>query len=78
MSFLNLEDKTFLVVGIANRKSVAYFAARTLLENGARVVASVKSDDMVESVRKLVPEADIVTCDVEQEEDVLFYMRVVT
>ena len=36
MSFLNLEDKVFVVFGVANRRSVAYRIARTLEEEGAR------------------------------------------
>jgi len=70
MSFLNLEGKTFLVVGVANRKSVAYFTAKTLLEEGAKIVLSVKSEDMIPPVAKLLPDADIYICDVEQEDDI--------
>ena len=70
MSFLKLENKTFLVVGVANRKSVAYFVARVLQDEGARVVLSVQSEDMVGPVSKLVPGADLFVCDVEREGDV--------
>jgi len=70
MSFLDLQNKTFLVLGVANRKSVAYFVSKLLLEEGARVVLSVKSDDMVEPVSKLFPGTDIHVCDVEQEEQI--------
>ena len=70
MSFLNLEGKTFLVVGVANRKSVAYFVSKLLIEQGAKIVLSVKSEDMVAPVAKLLPEADVFVCDVEQEDDI--------
>jgi len=70
MSFLGLEGKTFLVVGVANRKSVAYFVSKLLLDEGARVVLSVKSDDMIPAVSKLFPDADIQVCDVEREDDI--------
>ena len=70
MPFLSLEDKTFLVVGVANRKSVAYFVAKTLLEEGAKIVLSVKSEDMVPTVAKLLPDADIFLCDVEEEDEI--------
>ncbi len=70
MSFLNFEGKTFLVVGVANRKSVAYFTAKTLLEEGAKVVLSVRSEDMIPPVAKLLPDADIYVCDVEQEDQI--------
>ena len=42
--FLNLADKTVLVLGVANRKSVAWFVGRSLEEQGARVVYSVRSE----------------------------------
>ena len=42
--FLNLGGKTFLVMGVANRKSVAWFIAKSLEEQGARVVYSVRSE----------------------------------
>ena len=33
--FLQLTGKNFLVLGVANRKSVAWFVARSLEEQGA-------------------------------------------
>ena len=45
MNFLNLTDKTFVVFGVANRKSVAWHVARSLEEQGARVVYSVQSEE---------------------------------
>ncbi len=70
MSFLQLEEKTFLVVGVANRKSVAFHAARGIVENGGKVALAVKDDAAVAGVGKLFPEADIFVCDVEREEDI--------
>lgn len=70
MSFLDLQGKTFLVLGAANKKSVATFTARLLIEEGAEVVLSVKSADMVAPVSKLFPDTEIVVCDVEQETEI--------
>ena len=42
MSFLDLKGKTFLVVGVANRKSVAFSVAKLLEEEGARIIYSVR------------------------------------
>ena len=44
MSFLGLEGKTFLVFGVANKKSVAYHIGKTLSEEGATVIYSVRSE----------------------------------
>lgn len=71
MDFLQLAGKTILVLGVANRKSVAYHVGRLLHEAGARVVYSVRSAERQKSVAKLLgPEAEIHVCDVEREEDI--------
>ena len=44
MSWLGLEGRTFLVTGVANRKSVAWKVAQQLEEAGATVVHSVRSE----------------------------------
>ena len=59
MDFLQLQDKTVLVFGVANRKSVAFHAGRVLSEVGARVVYVVRSAARRESVAKLVGPAPV-------------------
>jgi enoyl-[acyl-carrier protein] reductase I len=66
MSFLNLRDKTFLVSGVANRRSVAWHVAKDLISEGARVIYSVHSPERKASVAKLIGEAPCLVCDVEQ------------
>lgn len=78
MSFLALEDKTFLVVGVANKKSVAYHIAAGLLEEGARVVLAVRDEAAVAAMGKLFPGVDAFACDVEREEDIASLARRVT
>ena len=70
MSFLDLENRTFLVVGVANRKSVAYHIAAGLVAEGATVVLAVKDEAAVGAVSKLFPGSDVFPCDVEKEEGV--------
>ena len=66
MSFLNLEGKTFLVFGVANRKSVAYSVAKSLEEEGATVIYSVRSEQRKEQLEsKLLKDRDIYICDFE-------------
>ncbi len=67
MDFLQLHGKNILVVGVANRKSVAWHTARLLLDAGANVLFSVRSEERADAVRKLVPEASVFLCDVEQQ-----------
>ena len=70
MSFLNLEGRVILVMGVANRKSVAYHIARTLEEEGATVIYSVRSEARKESLTKLLDGKPIYVCDVENKEEI--------
>jgi enoyl-[acyl-carrier protein] reductase I len=70
MSFLKLEDKTFLITGVANKKSVAYFSAKTLEENGADLIFTVQNIDIKEKVSKLFPNKKIYILDVENINEV--------
>lgn len=65
--FLNLLGKTILVTGVANRKSVAWFVARSLEEQGARVVYSVRSEARRRSLDTLLTGKPVFVCDVERE-----------
>ena len=68
--FLQLTGKTILVLGVANRKSVAWHVAQVLQEAGADVVYSVRSEARRESVQKLVGDAPVLVCDVEREDQI--------
>jgi enoyl-[acyl-carrier protein] reductase I len=70
MDFLQLQGKTILVFGVANRKSVAYHVGRVLTEVGARVVYAVRSPARRESVQKLVGTASVLVCDVAHQEQI--------
>jgi enoyl-[acyl-carrier protein] reductase I len=70
MDFLQLANKSVLVFGVANRKSVAYHIGRLLAETGARVVYVVRSDERRQSLQKLLGEAPIFVCDVEHAEQI--------
>ncbi|MDA1012958.1 MAG: SDR family oxidoreductase [Planctomycetota bacterium] len=70
MDFLQLTDKTILVAGVANRKSVAYQIGKLLEESGADVIYSVRSEARRESTRKLLGDRPIYVCDVEQQDQI--------
>lgn len=65
MSFLALEGKRFLVMGVANRKSVAWAITKSLEAEGAEVIHSVRSAARLESLQKLLGERKAYLCDVE-------------
>jgi enoyl-[acyl-carrier protein] reductase I len=69
MDFLNLSGKTFYIAGVANKKSVAYFTARTLLLHGGKCIFSVQSESQLEGVKKLFPESKVFVYDVKRDQD---------
>ena len=70
MSFLNLENKTFVVTGVANKKSVAYHVAMKLESEGAKVVYVVRSEARKEKLSRILVDRPIYICDVEFEEQI--------
>src|SRR5437588_9544695 len=68
--FLQLAGKRVLVMGVANRKSVAWHVSRVLVEAGAEVVYAVRNEARREQVRQLVGDAAVFVCDVEFEDQV--------
>lgn len=71
MSFLNLKDKTFVIFGLANRKSVACAIAKVLVDEGANIINVVRSDARVPASQKLFPNSPVFICDVENEENII-------
>ncbi len=70
VSFLDLHGKVFLVLGVANRKSVAFHISTLLEEEGAQVVYSVRSEARRDSLAKLLPDREIYVCDVEHQSQI--------
>lgn len=70
MDFLQLQNRSILVMGVANKKSVAWHIAQVLVAAGAHVSYVVRSNTRLDSVRKLVGNSPIYVCDVERQEDI--------
>jgi enoyl-[acyl-carrier protein] reductase I len=70
MDFLQLAGKSVLIFGVANRKSVAWHISRTLTEAGAKCVYVVQNDTVRASLAKLLGDAEIFLCDVQQDEQI--------
>jgi len=71
MNFLNLENKTFLITGVANKKSVAYFSAKTLLDNGADLIFTVQNETIQKKVQELFPSKIIYILDASNENEIV-------
>ena len=69
MSWLELEHKTILVCGVANRKSVAYHVGTRLQEAGAEVVWTVHSEARRAELRAKLG-GPILVCDVERDDSI--------
>ncbi|WP_442505203.1 enoyl-ACP reductase FabI [Novipirellula sp. SH528] len=65
--FLSLRDKTILIMGVANKKSVAFAIAKVLRAAGASVIYSVRSESRKESLGKLLSGETVLVCDVEDQ-----------
>ncbi len=68
--FLRLAGKTFLVMGVANRKSVAYAIAGQIEAAGGEVIYAVRSESRRESTAKLLADRRVIVCDVERQKDI--------
>jgi len=71
VSFLELKNKTFLVVGVANRKSVAWSVAKVLQEEGAKILYCVRNKKRKTELQSLLAgDETIFTCDFENESEI--------
>ncbi|TWT94518.1 SDR family oxidoreductase [Stieleria varia] len=68
--FLQLADKTFLVMGVANKKSVAYRISQMIEQSGGEVIYTVRSQTRLESVAKLLANRKVIVCDVEKQDEI--------
>jgi enoyl-[acyl-carrier protein] reductase I len=68
--FLGLSGKTFLVMGVANKKSVAYRIAMLIEQLGGSVIYSVRSEARKDSLAKLLGERNVLVCDVEKPDEI--------
>jgi enoyl-[acyl-carrier protein] reductase I len=71
IDFLQLDGKTIVVFGVANRKSVAYHIGQLLEAAGAIVVYVVRSEARQKSVSKLLgASSEVFVCDVEHQDQI--------
>ncbi len=69
-NYLAFTEKTYLVMGVANKKSVAYRVAKQIEELGGKVIYSVRSEQRRESLAKLLRDREVIVCDVEQSDQI--------
>jgi enoyl-[acyl-carrier protein] reductase I len=69
-NFLGITEKTFLVTGFANRKSVAWHVAEILEQEGANIIYTVRSQKRHTELLALKPGAEVIICDFENANDI--------
>ena len=71
MSFLKIQNKAFVVLGVANKKSVAYGIAKELEAEGAQVIYIVRSQKRKDELSaRLLKDKAILIADVEYQEQI--------
>jgi enoyl-[acyl-carrier protein] reductase I len=68
-----LEGKLGLIVGVANRRSLAWGIAQAVSREGARLAVTYQGERLERNVRELAKDLDdplIVPCDVTRDEDI--------
>ena len=70
LNFLGFSDKTFLVTGFANRKSVAWHVSNILEKEGASIIFTVRTNKRKNELLALKPDAEIIVCDFEKPSDI--------
>jgi enoyl-[acyl-carrier protein] reductase I len=71
MDFLQLQNKRFLIFGVANKKSVAYQITAMLLSENAVVDLVVRDESIAKKVRPLFPQQKVFVCNVENESEIV-------
>ena len=71
MDFLGLSGKRIVVMGVANRRSVAAAAAAVLREAGAELIYLFKDQELLEKNRQLIGGGDVpaLVCDASSDDD---------
>jgi len=69
-NYLGLAGKSIIVLGVANKKSVAWHVAQGLIACGADVTFVVRTEERRASVQKLAGSRPILVCDVEFEDQI--------
>ncbi|WP_283679109.1 enoyl-ACP reductase FabI [Lentilactobacillus sp. Marseille-Q4993] len=66
-----LDGKTIVVMGVANKRSIAWGCTNALIEQGANVVLTYQNDRIKTSLERFVPEGtDLIECDVAEDANI--------
>jgi Enoyl-[acyl-carrier-protein] reductase [NADH] (EC 1.3.1.9) len=69
-----LKDKNILIMGVANKWSIAWGIAQSCLNAGARIILTYQGDKAKSNIQKLIkdiPGISLYPCDVTKDEDII-------
>lgn len=67
-----LSEKTIIIMGVANKNSIAWGCTQAILDQGAKVILTYQNDRIKKSLDKLVTDDSIalVECDVSEDDNI--------
>lgn len=66
-----LDGKKILVMGVANKRSIAYGCSEAIINQGGEVIYTYQNDRILKSLKKILPEdAKLIECDVSNDDSV--------
>lgn len=74
---LNFQDKVYVIMGVANKRSIGYGVAQVLDEVGAKLIFTYRKERSMKELERLLPnlknnqEALMIQCDVQEDADVV-------
>lgn len=73
--FLSLENRTFVIMGVANKRSIAWGIAKSLSKAGARLIFTYAGERLERNVRELAETLDrkdslVLPCDISSDEEI--------
>ena len=74
---LNFQDKVYVIMGVANKRSIGYGVAQVLDEVGAKLIFTYRKERSMKELERLLPnlknnqDALMIQCDVQEDVDVV-------
>lgn len=66
-----LDNKKIIVMGVANKRSIAWGCAQEMAKQGAEIIYTYQNEWMMKSVKRLVDDEDrLIECDVSSDESI--------
>jgi enoyl-[acyl-carrier protein] reductase I len=66
-----LDGKTIVIMGVANKRSIAWGCTQAILDQGANVTLTYQNDRIKKSLERFVPEdSELVECDVSDDKNI--------